>query len=607
MVRVRLPSATVNGLTARWQFRLGPDGLPAPAPGEAGGLQEVGISPLAARLLMVRGIRSASAASLFMDPRLSQLHDPSLIPDLDRAAERIVAAIKAKEKIVIYGDYDVDGITASAILFHLCRTIDAACDVSTYVPHRIDEGYGLNPEAIRELAAAGAKVIVSVDCGVTAVEPARVAKECAVDLVITDHHHPPEREADLPDAYAVVHPRRPGADQDRYPFGELCGAGVAYKLAWRMATVACGGSKVSKDLRELLVELLTFAALGTIADVVPLLGENRVLARFGLVRAKGSPLTGLRALVEASGLAGEKIGEMEVGFRLGPRLNAAGRMGHAREAVELFTTATGERAAEIARALSRQNDERREVERAIFERACEMAEAAGMTGPDRRAIVLAHQDWHAGVVGIACSRLVERYHRPVILMQTRDGSCHGSGRSIDGFNLHAGLTHCADHLDRFGGHTMAAGLHLSEPKLPAFVDAFTAYANSAIGAELLSACVRIDCEADAAELTVPGVYELDRLGPFGAGNPTPQVLVRAVRIMERGTMGTGAKHLSLRLRPDGAGQNAREWRCVAWGWGDRAESIAVGATADVVIRPRVSTFSGTARVEPEVVDIAIRG
>jgi single-stranded-DNA-specific exonuclease len=297
---------------------------------------------------------------------------------------------------------------------------------------------------------------------------------------------------------------------------------------------------------------------------------------------------------------------MEVGFRLGPRLNAAGRMGHAREAMELFTTATGERAEEIAKALSKQNDERREVERAIFERACEMAESAGMTRPGRRAIVLAHEEWHAGVVGIACSRLVERYHRPVILMQKRDGSCHGSGRSIDGFNLHAGLMHCADHLDKFGGHTMAAGLHLAEPKLPAFVDAFTTYANSAIGEELLSACVRIDCEASADELTVPGVHELDRLGPFGAGNPTPQVLVRGVRILDRATMGAAAKHLSLRLRLDGAALGAREWRCVAWGWGEHAGSIAVGSTADVVIRPRVSTFSGTARVEPEIVDISIR-
>jgi single-stranded-DNA-specific exonuclease len=278
-------------------------------------------------------------------------------------------------------------------------------------------------------------------------------------------------------------------------------------------------------------------------------------------------------------------------------------MGHAREAVELFTTARGERAQEIGRTLSKQNDERREVERAIFERACAMAEAAGMTRPDRRAIVLAHEDWHAGVVGIACSRLVERYHRPVILMQKRDGSCHGSGRSIDGFNLHAGLSHCAEHLDKFGGHTMAAGLHLSEVKLPAFVDAFTAYANSAIGEELLSACVQIDCEAHASELTPQGVWELDRLGPFGAANPSPQVLVRGVRVMERGTMGAGAKHLSVRLRrPDGAG----EWRCVGWSWGELAEKIAVGSTADVVVRPRVSTFSGSARMEPEIVDLAIR-
>ncbi len=594
----------MNGLTARWSFRLNRLGEPAPGPGEALPFATHGASALATRLLCVRGITNATDAAVFLDPKLNQLHDPSLIPDLDRAAERLVAAIRAGERIVIYGDYDVDGVTATAILYHLSKHIDANADVHTYVPHRLDEGYGLNSDAIREIAGEGTRVIVTVDCGVTAVEQARVARELGVDLIITDHHHPPEREEDLPLAYAVVHPRRPGS---RYPFGELCGAGVAYKLAWRMATVASGatsapGSKVGQETRELLVELLAFAALGTIADVVPLVGENRVLARFGLVRAKHSPFTGLKALVEASGLTGADIGEMEVGFALGPRLNAAGRMGHAKDAVELFTTASGSRATEIATLLSAQNTKRRAVEKAIFETACEMVLREGMDRPDRRAIVLAHEDWHAGVVGIACSRLVEKFHRPTILMQKKDGVCHGSGRSIDGFNLHAGLTHCAEHLEKYGGHTMAAGLHIVEPKLPAFVDRFTEYANGAIAENLMCASVQIDCEATAAELTPQSIAELDRLGPFGASNPQPQLLVRDLRIVKRAAMGAGGKHLQLWLRTPDA---KREWRAVAWNWGEKAEQIPIGESADVVMRPRVSTFTGSAQIEPQIVDIAL--
>ncbi len=595
----------MKGLTARWTFRLNGQGDLAPAPGDPLPFTPQGASPLTARLLCVRGIANAADAGVFLDPKLSQLHDPSLIPDLDVAAERVVAALRAGERIVIYGDYDVDGVTATAILYHVCKHIAPDADVRTYVPHRLEEGYGLNSDAIRELAAEGAKVIVSVDCGVTAVEPARVARELGVDLIITDHHTPPDKAADLPQAFAVVHPRRPGAGGSTYPFGELCGAGVAYKLAWRIATLASGGgagSRVPKETRELLVELLAFAALGTIADVVPLVGENRVLARFGLVRARHSPFIGLRALVEASGLTGANIGEMDVGFALGPRLNAAGRMGHARDAVELFTTAQGERAAEIAKMLSAQNTKRRAVEKEIFEGACRMAEESGMTGPDRRAIVLAHEDWHAGVVGIACSRLVEKFHRPTILMQKKDGVCHGSGRSIDGFNLHAGLAHCADQLEKFGGHPMAAGLHVVEPKLSAFVERFTEYANSAIGAELMCASVRIDCEALAGELTAQGVGELDRLGPFGAGNPAPQVLVKGMRIVKRAAMGAGGKHLQVWLRtPD----SNREWRGVAWNWGERADQLPVGSGADVVMKPRISTFTGSALVEPEIVDIAV--
>ncbi len=580
----------MNGLTARWTFR---------GPADASG-------PILRRVLQARGFADERQAQALLNPKLSQLHDPSLIPDLDRAAERIVRAVRDREPIVIYGDYDVDGITATAILYHTLRTIDPNARVSTYVPHRLDEGYGLNSAAIAELAAAGAKVIVSVDCGITAIAPAQEARRRGVDLIITDHHAPPTRMEDLPEAYAVVHPRRPDS---QYPFGELSGAGVAYKLAWRLGTAATGSPRADEPVRAVLIELLAMAALGTIADIVPLVGENRVLATYGLVRAKSSPLPGLGALVQASGLAGEEIGAMEVGFRLGPRLNAAGRMGHAREAVELFTVADAQRGREIAEHLSKQNDQRRKVESDIFDLACQMAEDAGMTGNDRRAIVLAHEDWHAGVVGIVCSRLVERFHRPTILMQKRDGICHGSGRSVDGFNLHSGLMHCAAHLEKYGGHSMAAGVHLVEPKLSHFVDAFTEYANAAIAPGDLCARVTIDCEAELAELDVDAVRDLDRLGPFGAGNARPKLLVRDLRITEARPMGSQAKHLSIRVRSNAGrsgGSGTRECRAVGWNWGRHAAQLSVGTTVDAVLAPAISTFGGSARVEPEILDLAVR-
>jgi single-stranded-DNA-specific exonuclease len=578
----------VQGWMARWKFRGGSDA------------KGVATLPLRERVLAARGLIDPTTASLFLQPKLTQLHDPSLIPDLDRAAERLLAALRADEPIVIYGDYDVDGVTGTAILFHMLRALKPTADVRTYVPHRLSEGYGLNCEALGELTAAGARVVVSVDCGVTAIEPARSARRLGVDLIVTDHHNPPARIEDLPEAFAVVHPRRPDST---YPFGELSGAGVAYKLAWRLATMHAGGDgkKAEPGIRQLLVELLAFAALGAIADIVPLVGENRVIAKYGLVRVKHSGFLGLKALVDASGLAGEDIDAMAVGFRLGPRLNAAGRMGHAREANELFTTSDPARAKEIADKLSKQNQDRRDVETHIFDAADAMAAELGMTTPDRRAIVLAHEDWHAGVVGIVCSRLVEKYCRPVILMNRKDGVCHGSGRSIEGFNLHAALEHCAAHLDKYGGHNMAAGLHLVEPKLGAFTDAFIEYASNVIEPESMCRWLTVDCEAGLDELSVETVQGLSEFEPCGAGNPEAQLLLRGCIVADRPVpLGAQAKHLAVQLK-SGKG---RYVRAVAWGFGEHRDRFIKGNKVDLVVRPKLSHWGGSARVEPEIRDVA---
>ncbi|MBL8991547.1 MAG: single-stranded-DNA-specific exonuclease RecJ, partial [Phycisphaerae bacterium] len=450
------------------------------------------------------------------------------------------------------------------------------------------------------LAAEGAHLIVSVDCGVTATEPAEAARAAGVDLIITDHHNPPKTLEELPRAYAVVHPCRPDS---AYPFPHLCGAGVAFKLAWRLATLAEGnGGRASAAHRGLLIDLLAFAALGAIADIVPLVGENRVMARFGLERVRTSPVRGLRALIEQARLDdAEKISTWDVGFKLGPRLNAIGRLGHAREAVELFTTAAGQRATEIAAALEAANTERRSTEREIFEQACAAAEAAGMTGPDRRAIVLADERWHKGVVGIVCSRLVEKYSRPAILMQRVGDSCQGSGRSVDGFNLHGALERCAPLLERFGGHDMAAGLSVGGAKLGAFVEAFTEQANAAIRPEDLMGRVEVDAPAAVNELSLPFVKTLERLEPCGRGNPSVAVLIENAAVGSAQSMGAQGAHLRLAL-----GQSSRPLSCVAWGRGEWVSRLATGIRVDAVVRPTINDYGGTQRVQGEVLDVRIR-
>ncbi len=559
--------------------------------------------PLIRRVMAARGFHDAAAVDAFLHPSLGGLHNPSLMPDLDLAAERILSSARAGEQITIYGDYDVDGITATAILYHTLQAVaPGSASVDSYVPHRVDEGYGLNCDAMRELAARGTKLVISVDCGVTAREPALVAAECGLELVITDHHTPPETVEGLPKAFAVVHPARPvPAGNTQYPFVHLCGAGVAFKLAWRLCTLACGSAKVSQELRDLLQELLALCALGVIADVVPLIGENRILAAEGLRRVKYSKLPGLRALVEASGLGGEKVSSEDVGFKLAPRLNACGRMGHAKDAVELFTTARGERATVIARQLTQMNEQRRRVEREIFEQAAEMVVAHGMDQPDRRAIVLASPLWHTGVVGIVCSRLVEKFHRPTILLGSKEGHLHGSGRSVDGFNLHQALTACSGHLLSYGGHEMAAGMRLEEGLLDVFRESFTQQCNIGITPEGLHGRATFDCDISFGELTRENVSSLQRLGPFGRENPGVCLRLCSVRLAGKvTTFGNNSAHLKFFVT-DASGVGRAAMCIFAWRGAQVAERVPRDRAFDLLIKPTISDFSGS--VECEMIDL----
>ncbi len=574
------------------------------------------VHPLVARLLVNRGLTDAETARRFLKPTLNDLHDPALLPGVTAAAQRIVEAVRDKQPIVIYGDYDVDGVTASAILYHTLRFIDA--DVHTYVPHRIDEGYGLNCEAIASIATGGRDaagqwrmadaggvveavkpLIVSVDCGITATEPAETARQYGVDLIITDHHE--FDPANLPNAHTLVHPRL-GNSQSIYPFADLCGAGVAFKLAWQVARVWCGSDRLPESFKTLMVDLLSLAALGTVADVVPLVGENRVLTRFGLGRIKFTRFVGLNALIDAARLRDEKIDAYHVGFVLGPRLNACGRMGHAARAVHLLTKAEPEEAAQIAEFLTHENDRRRATERQIFAEATAMVEAAGYDSESSRAIVVGKEGWHAGVIGIVASRLVEKFCRPVVILNMDNGEAHGSARSVDGVSMHEVLTSCAEHLKTFGGHAMAAGLRLETSRIDAFREAMVAQVNALLSVDELTPVVRIDAACELADLDLTLVQRLTDLAPFGRGNPQPTLCMRDVRIARLPMrVGSTGAHLKFTVT-DGS----RHINAIAFNQGDLAPQLVPGTRVDLAFEPKINEWNGRRSAELNVVDIRVK-
>lgn len=597
----------MHGLTRRWLVESCAGLSSRPPEGPAS---------LFDRVLRARGLVDPADIRRFCDPKLNDLSRPRDLPQATEAADRLVAAVRARERIVIYGDYDVDGITATAILWHILRCVAPDLPVRCYVPHRLEEGYGLNTDALRQLRADGGSLVVSVDCGVTAIEPVRAGRAAGLDFIITDHHAPAPDGA-LPDAI-VVHPGV-GAGA---PFRDLCGAGVAFKLAWRFAQRFSGtgeedAERLPKTLQQRLVDMLPLAALGTIADVVPLVGENRTLVRHGLAVLPCSTLPGVRALVAAAADAGSgrpagralSAGHVDaevVAFRLAPMLNAIGRLGHAADAVHLLTGATPGEAAETAARLVRLNEQRKSTERRIFEEASARAEALGMTGPDHRAIVLDDPSWHPGVVGIVCARLAERYGRPAILLRREGGLCRGSGRSVDGFSLHGALCACRDLLTRFGGHDAAAGLEIPASALPDFTRAFIEHANGMIAETDLMPSVRLDCDATLDELHIASgqVDRLHALAPFGRSNRRPAVRIRAAvvehppRLLKGG--GTGLR-FRVRAGTDPAGAASLD---AVWWNGARFEpQVQRGVRLDLAVEPKISTWNGRRTVELNILDV----
>src|SRR6058998_1451635 len=483
-----------------------------------------GIPALVAQVLAGRGFAAAEMAS-FLAARPAEEGPP--MPDLERAVERLRRALAARERIVVYGDYDVDGIAGSAILVRAFRQLGAA--VGAYIPNRYEEGYGLNSAALRQLAEDGAKVIVSVDCGVTAVKEAALARELGIDLIVTDHHHPPP---ELPGAYALVNPRRPG---DLSPDKDLAGAGVALVLAKRLL------GDLAYALRQ--DELLQLCALATVADVVPLRAANRVLTRLGLEALNRAPILGVRALVERAGLKLGHVGAGEIGFVLGPRLNAAGRIDDAEDALRLLLTEDAEEAKKLAESLELRNGERQELTRQVVAGARERAQER----PDAWITIVADAEWPAGIVGLGASRLVEDYGRPAIVIAIDGNEGKGSCRSIVGVHIAEALDDCDDILVKHGGHAMAAGFSVSVDRIPLLIERLDAVVRERLRGERPVPTIRADAEIAPDILTSKLALELAALEPCGAGNPRPHLLLRNVKVYGIRQVGADSDHLRCKI------------------------------------------------------------
>ncbi len=536
----------------------------------AGLAQALGCSHVLAQVLVRRGFGDPAAAAEFLAARVA--HPPAAFPGLAEVADHVLRHVRRGSRITVHGDYDVDGVCSTAVLVRALRTVGA--DVDWYLPSRIDDGYGLALATVERLAARGTQLLITVDCAVTAVEEVAAARALGLDVVVTDHHSP-RADGALPDA-PLVHPRVAG-----YPCPDLCAAGVAYKLA--QALLAAAGEDP-----ELADEDLDLVALATVADVVPLRDENRRLVRAGLRRLASTRKPGLRALMDVARVDPSLVDAAAIGFRLAPRLNAAGRLYRADAGLELLLTEDRERAGAIARELDAVNTERRDVETRIrFE-----AEALVAQHPPANAYVLAAEGWHPGVIGIVAARIAERHHRPAVLIALEGEEGTGSGRSIPAFDLLGGLHAAAEHLDRYGGHRAAAGLSLRREHVDAFREAFCAHAGAVLAPEDLVPEVRVDAVVQGDALSLTLAEELEQLAPFGMGNPPVSLLVPAARLADPRALGEG-RHVAFTLSAGGARS-----RCVSFGAGS-ALPVEPDVPADAAVRLEIDRWNGA--VSPRLV------
>jgi len=541
------------------------------------------VPPAIGELLVRRGFETLEGARRFLDPGLDQLVDPFAMRDMERAVARVEEALAEGQRIAVYGDYDVDGITATALLVRYLRWRGAA--VEYYIPHRVEEGYGLSRSGVAALADGGVRLLITCDCGVTAVDEVRAARAAGMDVIVTDHHEPgPE----LPPATALLNPkRRDGA----YPDPNLAAVGVAFKLCEALEIAA------GRD-RRTIENAFDLVALGTVADLVPVTGENRVFIHYGLEALSRTRNAGLRALLERTELAGRKVSAWQVGFVLAPRINAIGRMDAAERGVELLLTDDAEEAGRIADTFEEINTSRQAADRQLLAEVLEMVDRTYDESRDH-AIVLAGENWHPGVIGIVASRVVERFHRPTIMISLHpEGTGRGSARSVSGFHLLEALTACRDHLDAFGGHRYAAGLAIRRESLDAFRHAFQAYARDRLSRESLTPTLTVDLKLALGDIDARFYLELSRFGPYGPGNPEPVLALEGVSARGYPRI-VGENHLKMVVAEGG-----RTLDAIGFNLGHLLQEVDVGrGPLTLACRLRENTYLGRSSIQARLIDV----
>ncbi|MFC4769693.1 single-stranded-DNA-specific exonuclease RecJ [Effusibacillus consociatus] len=531
---------------------------------------ELRVSPIIGKLLVRRGLTDAESARQFLHPDRSRFYDPFLMKDMEKAVARIRKAIADQERIMVYGDYDADGATSTSLMYLALQKLGA--QVEYYIPDRFAEGYGLNGPALVQAKERGFDLVITVDNGIAAVDEVRIANELGLDLIVTDHHTPPEV---LPDAYAILNPKQPGC---QYPDKMLAGVGVAFKVAQAL-------------FGEVPEEFLDLAVLGTVADLAPLVDENRLLAVYGLERINRNPRPGMKALLEVSGLEGKEITAGHIGFAFGPRINAAGRLDSATYAVELLTTEDEARARELADFLNERNQERQEISAEMFEEAVQEVEAHP-EWLDGRVLVVAKEGWNAGVIGIVASRLVERYYRPTLMISISEGMGKGSARSIHGFHLYDSMSSCRDLFEHFGGHKMAAGFSIEVEKIGELRDRLNRIAEEVLTPEDLIPKIDIDAELNLLDIDIEFVQTVERLAPFGFGNPSPRFQLSGLDLERCRPVGQDGAHLQFQVA-----KRAAKLAGIAFRRGAEADLVNEWPRVDLVGELAINEWNGRRSIQ----------
>ncbi len=546
-------------------------------------MEEFRLPEIIARTMINRGIDTVPKVRAFINTDIDSLHDPYLLKGIPEAVEVILRAVKGNIKICIYGDYDVDGITSTAIMIRALRKLGA--DPVYYIPNRMEEGYGLNIESMDSIRELGVNLIVTVDCGIRSNEVVEYAKSLGMDVVITDHH---ECEGELPNASCIVNPHQPDCE---YPHKGLAGVGVAYKLITALLEKA--GQKGYAE------ELLDIVAVGTIADVVPLLDENRTIVRNGLEKIRSTDNEGIKSLLSVCGLAGKELSTFNVAFMLAPRINAAGRIADAKECVELLLTDNAERAMDIARKLDSDNRERQEIENYILVKAAEIIEKTIDTEKDK-VLVLGSEDWHIGVIGIVASRLVERFHMPTFIMSIDGESSKGSARSIPGFNIFEAMTKFGHLFEKYGGHEMAAGFTIKTDRINELKSSMNDEFESIMGKNKPIPEILVDYKLAPKDVSLDTVRHLKLLEPFGIGNASPVFVYRGLKVMSSKAVGNDGKHLSLMVH-DGE----KDIKCIAYNMGGIQKVLSFGRKIDIICSVENNIWNNIESVQLNIKDIRL--